>query len=416
MKNLKHIIIVAIFMTACFTAGFYLSRIQEKLFPSTGAKELDSSITAEADDNAAVTKTSISVENFKDIPHDLPEGWSKVEITTKLPAVALGSDFSNYDSFTEGGHNSEDGFELAIFGDEKYDFYITNPTINTEIAEKCSENGFGVLAVSIYDKEGYDLRTKVIFYDQAKPITLTILPDGIEVDEPVIRYSGGAFGGLSEITFYGNEEDQPALWNVINEDLLEGYYFNPFCIQVYNVYFRNSDILLIDNISAAISEIDKYVEYQKELNAQFADYAQVIEYFDTGIESEDYSEFDLEGYIKEHGGTATTSFESSYLNRVDSETGEAIEPILDSVKEIMNIQINDLNIVVFYQYEFMAMDDVLYDVAVNGRVVTYDDVHENNREYRHEDLSSEVKIGKEAKIDRATFDYVLDLITKNSNE
>lgn len=416
MKNLKKLIIVVIFMIACFAAGFYLPRIQEKLFPSTGDKELDSSITAEAGDKAVATKTSILVENFKDIPQDLPDGWSKVEITTKLPAVALGSDFSNYDSFYGGGHNSEDGFDLAIFSDDKYDFYITNPTINTAIAEKCAENGFGVLAVSIYDKEGYDLRTKVIFYDQTKAVTLTILPDGIEVDEPEIRYSGGAFGSLSEITFCGNDENQPALWNEVNENVLEGYCFNPYCIQVYDVYFKYSDTLLVNNISAAISEIDKYVEYQKELNAQFADYAQVIEYFNTGIESEDYSEFDLEVYIKEHGGTVTTSFESSYLNRVDSETGEAIDPILDSATEIMNIQIDDLNIVVFYQYEFTAMDDVLYDVAVNGRVLTYDDVHENNREYRHEDLSSEVKIGKEAKIDRARFDYVLDLITKNNNE
>lgn len=415
MKNLKKLIIVVIIMAACFTAGLYLPRIQEKLFPSAGTKELDSSITAEAEDKAVATKTSVSVENFKDIPYDLPEGWSKVEITTKLPAVALGSDFSSYDSFTGGGHNSEDGFELAIFGDDKYDFYITNPTINTTIAEKCAENGFGVLAVSIYDKEVYDLRTKVIFYDQTKAVTLVILPCYIDDDEPTVRYSGGAFGSLSEITFYGDDENQPALWNVVNEDLLEGYYFNPFCIQVYNVYFRNTDILLTDNISAAISEIDKYVEYQKELNAQFADYAQVIEYFDADNE-EDYSEFDLERYIKEHGGTATTSFESSYLNGVDSETGEAIDPILDSVTEIINIQIDDLNIVVFYQYEFGAMDDVLYDVTVNGRVLTYDDVHENNREYRHEDLSSEVKVGKEAKIDRARFDYVLDLITKNNNE
>lgn len=414
MKNLKKIIIVVIFMIACFTAGYFLPRIQEKLFPSAGAKELDSSIAAEAEDKAVATKTSISVENFKDIPYDLPEGWSKVEITTKLPAVALGSDFSNYDSFTGGGHNSENGFDLAIFSDDKYDFYITNPTINTTIAEKCAENGFGVLAVSIYDKEGYDLRTKVIFYDQTKAVTLTILPDGIEVDEPEIRYSGGAFGSLSEITFCGNDENQPALWNVVNEDALEGYFFNPFCIQVYDVYHKYSDTLLMDNFSAAISEIDKYVEYQKELNAQLADYAQVIEYFDT--DSEDYSEFDLERYIKEHGGTATTSFESSYLNGVDSETGEAIDPILDHVTEVMNIQIDDLNIVVFYQYEFGAMDDVLYDVAVNGRVLTYEDVHENNREYRPEDLSSDVKIGKEAKIDRARFDYVLDLITKNNNE
>ncbi len=431
MKRLKNIGIFVVCIILAFGAGFMSN---ECLWP----RVKDFIAQRKLQETVVAAETDISVSSFLEIPAELPEGWTKVEVTTKLPAVALGSDFPKYNS--PGGHNENDGYDLAIFYDENHTYYVTVPTINATIAEMCAEHGYGIIAVSIYDRSAYRLETEAIFYDSIKEMTITLESSNwsIDSDEPYFHYSGAAFGSISNLVAVGSSDDEPTRWTELNTPYLGesvGYHnvgwstsgnqyfyeFNPYRIMIHEEYVdegRKTPVELISEI------LNGYEAYEEILDEQISVYTSLLDYFTDAPASDDpempedfipeFEEFDLENCAKEYfGAEVTSSYDASYLD-VDK-LGET-EELLGECTEIVNIKLNDLDIGIVYTYCFDSMDDELWSITVNGKKLDYETVYDSRTCFRSEDLSSEVKIGEKAKIDRGYFDYIIALMFAASNK
>ena len=213
MKKLKQISIFVVCILLGFGVGLTANDYLIPRFKDYIAKH-------EKQETAVAAETDIHVSSFSEIPTELPDEWTTVEVSTKLPAVALGSDFP--ETYNPGGHDGNDGYELAIFYDENHSYYITAPTINTVVAEMCAEHNYGIIAVSIYNKSTYRLETGVIFYDPTKEITITLKSGNwsIDSDEPYFSYSGGAFGSVSNLVTVGSSDNEPNLWTKLNTPYL----------------------------------------------------------------------------------------------------------------------------------------------------------------------------------------------------
>ncbi|MBO7699440.1 hypothetical protein J6S39_02010 [Candidatus Saccharibacteria bacterium] len=443
MNKLKKLGIFVVCITLGGAGGFFLNENLPHL--KDFAKNRIDALKNE--ETVVAAESNIYVENFSDIPVDLPDGWTQVKITTKVPAVALGTDFP--ETYNPGGHDANDGYSLAAFYDENHSYYITVPAINTEVGEKCAEYGYGVMMVSVYDKEACQLTSDVVFYDPARPIIITLkssrwMYDHTE-EKPYFSYSNAAFGSIEGLTVTGDDENEPHCWNTPNEpdyrsevryrgvgwqgvdsDAWSYLEFNPYRIKIgkSGTVFKGDETTL----EVVIRILDEYKEYTGALSTRVDSYNSVLQYFNDvqSVESDDperpndhipeYADFDLVRFAKDcHGGTVSTSYEPEYQELKYTDTGETEERLMDCT-EIMNIQIGNLNIGIVYVYSWGSMDEELVTVTINGKELTYDEVHEKVSEIRDDDLPQSVKIGQTASSDRDSFNYILDLMLKTSSK
>lgn len=443
MNKLKKLGIFVVCITLGGAGGFFLNGNLPHL--KDFAKNRIDALKNE--ETVVAAESNIYVENFSDIPVDLPDGWTQVKITTKVPAVVLGTDFP--ETYNPGGHDANDGYSLAAFYDENHSYYITVPTINTEVGEKCAEYGYGVMMVSVYDKEACQLTSDVVFYDPASPITITLkssrwMYDHTE-EKPYFSYSDAAFGSIEGLTVTGDDENEPHCWNTpngpdyhsevwyrgvgwqgVDSDAWSYLEFNPYRIKIgkSGTVFKGDETAL----EVVIRILDEYKEYTGALSTRVDSYNSVLQYFNDvqSVESDDperpndyipeYADFDLVNFVKDHlGGTVSTSYGPEYQELMYSGTGETEECLMDCT-EIMNIQLDSLNVGIVYVYSWGSMDEELVTVTINGKELTYDEVHEKVSEIRDDDLSQDVKIGQTASIDRDYFNYILDLMLKTSSK
>lgn len=443
MNKLKKLSIFVVCIALGGVGGFFLNENLPRL--KDFAKDRIDALKNE--ETVVAAESNIYVENFSDIPVDLPDGWTQVKITTKVPAVALGTDFP--ETYNPGGHDANDGYSLATFYDKNHSYYITVPTINTEVGVRCAEYGYGVLMVSVYDKEKYQLTSDVVFYDPASPITITLkssrwMYDHTE-EKPYFSYSDAAFGSIEGLTVTGDAENEPHCWNVPNEpdcrskvwyhgvgwqgidsDAWSYLEFNPYRIKIGNsdTVFKGDETAL----ELVTRILDEYREYTDVLSSRVDSYNSVLQYFNDvqSVESDDperpdgyipgYADFDLVRFAKDClGGTVSTSYEPEYQELKYTDTGETEERLMDCT-EIMNIQIGNLNIGIVYVYSWGSMDEELVTITVNGKELAYDEVHEKVSEIRDDDLLQSVKIGQTASIDRDYFNYILDLMLEANDK
>lgn len=390
MNELKKLIILLFVFILGVIGGFLLC---QELSRPTAEKPVVP-MDEQDDDNDSV----IDVKNFAELPSELPENWTDVKITKKLPAVVLICDDENSDLERQ---RLTDNYNLTSFSDKNYDYYVTFPMVDREIGEKCVRNGYGIIATSIHDKEtSQRLDTQIIFYDQDEVLTLTLHNGDIITNryEPFFDYSGAGFASIEEDCLSDKVWCQGI--NYVTPADGSDFVFSPYTMQI-NGEAKDS------SVRTALKLIDSYSVYRDAMEYQIWEYGQVDGYFNHNAQK--YADFDLAGCVVDHfGGKISTSYEQNYDESTD---------MLWSCHEVMNIQTDSLDIGIIYTYNFgNAMYPELCVVTVNGEELTYEKAKENNQLFRSEDFSSRVKIGREATMNRIYFNYILSLLLETHNK